>query len=61
MQEISSVSNPDRYCFNILIEICQKNNLSAEECYATNFVSFKAEDIDIAVLNSANAKMKEHT
>jgi hypothetical protein len=56
-----SVSDPERYCFKIIIEICQKNNLSARECYATNFVSFKAEDIDVAVLDSANAKMESHT
>ena len=55
------VSDPGRYCFHIIIEICQKNNLSAEECYAINFVSFKAENIDVAVLNSANAKMDAHT
>src|SRR6476469_1279595 len=55
------VSDPGRYCFHIIIEICQKNNLSAEECYAINFVSFKAENIDVAVLNSANAKMEANT
>lgn len=56
-----SVSNPERFCFKIIMDKCQKNNLSSEECYAFNFVSFKAEDMDIAVLNSANAKMKAHT
>jgi len=56
-----SVSNPEQYCFNIIIDKCQKNSLSSAECYATNFVSIKAEDIDIAVLNSANAKMNAHT
>jgi len=55
------MSDPDRHCFNIIIDKCQKNNLSAEECYAASFVSFKADDIDIAVLNSANAKLKAHT
>ncbi len=56
-----SVSNPDRFCFKIIMDKCQKNNLSSEECYAFNFVSFKAEDTDIAVLNSANAKMNPPT
>jgi hypothetical protein len=54
-----SISNPDRFCFNTIINKCQKNNLSVPECYASNFVSFKAEDIDIAVLNSANAKLNK--
>ena len=56
-----SVSNPERFCFDIIIDKCQKNSLTSAECYAANFVSNKAEDIDIAVLNSANAKMNAHT
>ena len=55
------VSNPERFCFNIIIDKCQKNNLTPAECYATNFVSIKAEHIDITVLNSAIAKMNTHT
>lgn len=54
------VSNPEQFCFNILIDKCQKNRLSLAECYATNFVSIKAEHIDIAILNSAIAKMNAH-
>lgn len=56
-----TVKSPDWFCFKIIIDICQKNNLSPEECYISNFVSFKAEYIDVAVLNSANAKMDAHT
>jgi len=56
-----SVSNTEQFCFNIMTEKCQKNSLTLAECYATNFVSIKAEHIDIAVLNSANAKMNAHT
>ncbi len=55
------VSNPEQFCFNIIIDKCQKNSLTSAECYATNFVSIKAEHIDIAILNSANAKMNVHT
>ena len=41
---------------------CQKNHLFFRgNIYAFNFVSFKAEDTDIAVLNSANAKMNPPT
>ena len=54
-----SISNPDRFCFNTIINKCQKNNLSVEECYASKFVSFKAEDTDLAVLNSAKAKLNK--
>lgn len=54
-----TISNPDRFCFNTIINKCQKNNLSVEECYALNFVSFKAEGTDIAVLNSAKAKLNQ--
>jgi hypothetical protein len=56
-----SISNPDRFCFNTIIEKCQKNNLSVAECYASNFVSFKSDNVDIAVLISANAKMNSNT
>jgi len=56
-----SISNTEQSCFNIMTEKCQKNSLTLAECYATNFVSIKAEHIDIAVLNSANAKMNAHT
>ena len=55
------ISNPDQFCFDILMNNCQKNNLTLAECYATNFVSIKAEHIDIAVLNSAITKIKAHT
>lgn len=56
-----SISTPDRFCFKTIIEKCQKNNLSVAECYALNFVSFKSDNIDTAVLNSANAKMNANT
>jgi hypothetical protein len=55
------VSNPEQFCFNIMTEKCQKNSLTLAECYATNFISIKAEHIDIAILNSAIAKMNAHT
>jgi hypothetical protein len=55
------VSNPEQFCFNIMTEKCQKNSLTLAECYATNFVSIKAEHIDIAILTSAIAKIKAHT
>ena len=55
------VSNTEQFCFNTIINKCQQNSLSLAECYATNFVSIKAEHIDTAVLNSANAKMNIHT
>ena len=56
-----SISNPEQFCFNTIIDKCQKNSLTSAECYATNFVSIKAEHIDIAILNSAIAKIKAHT
>ena len=56
-----SVSNTEQFCFNIMTEKCQKNSLTLAECYATNFVSIKAEHIDIAILTSAIAKIKAHT
>jgi hypothetical protein len=59
-QNNPSVSNPERFCFDIIMDKCQKNSLTSAECYATNFVSIKADHIDIAVLNSAIAKMKVH-
>jgi hypothetical protein len=55
------VSNPEQFCFNTIIDKCQKNSLTLAECYATNFVSIKAEHIDIAILTSAIAKIKAHT
>lgn len=55
------VSNPEQFCFNTIIDKCQKNSLTLAECYATNFVSIKAEHIDIAILNSAIAKMNKHS
>jgi hypothetical protein len=56
-----SILTPERFCFNTILNKCQKNNLSAEECYALNFVSFKSDNVDIAVLNSAKAKMNATT
>jgi hypothetical protein len=56
-----SVLTTERFCFNTIIDKCQKNNLSAEECYALNFVSFKSDNMDIAVLSSAKAKMNSTT
>jgi|GEM_PF-1454799 hypothetical protein len=56
-----SVSNTEAFCFNTIIDKCQKNTLTLAECYATNFVSIKAEHIDIAILNSAIAKMNAHS
>ena len=56
-----SILTPDRFCFNTIINKCQKYNLSAEECYALNFVSFKSDNADIAALNSAKAKMNATT
>jgi hypothetical protein len=56
-----TVSNPEQFCFKIIMDKCQKNSLTSAECYATNFVSKKADHIDIAVLNSAIAKINAHT
>ena len=56
-----SESNPEAFCFNTIINNCQKDSLTFAECYAINFVSIKAEHIDIAILNNAIAKMNAHT
>ena len=55
-----TVSNPEQFCFDIIMNKCQKNSLSLAECYVFNFVSIKANHIDIAILNSAIAKMNAH-